>query len=275
MEKMLQELANALRGQKATATFACGGTIRSTPEAPSTFMFYEDKAGQTHRINFPASEEAMEKLSKDCDQATFGVGTVETLDTEYRSAWKLDSSKFLTSFTPLHGKVLEVVRQLLFPGNISESSISAELYKLNVSHLWFLSCSNFQIYKGPHDRFKPHVDTPRADNQFGSLVVCLPCAHTGGELVIRHDGREVMFDWSGNSQQIQWAAFYSDCEHEVLPVTSGYRITITYNLYFNTENPATSSGDYDFRSLPLYDILWEYLHLENFMPDGKIITKIC
>lgn len=134
MENLLQELANALHGQKATATFACGGTIRPTHEEQSTFMFYEDKAGQTHRIDFPATEEVMEKLSKDCDQATFGVGSVEMLDTEYRSAWKLDSSKFLISFTPLQGNVLEVLRQLLFPGNITESSISAELYKLNVNH---------------------------------------------------------------------------------------------------------------------------------------------
>jgi hypothetical protein len=38
---------------------------------------------------------------------------------------------------------------------------------------------------------------------------------------------------AGSSQQLeslQWAAFYSDSEHEVLPVTDGYRITLTYNL---------------------------------------------
>lgn len=133
MKNLLQELANALDGQKAIATFACGGVIKHKTETTSTFMFYEDKVGQTHRIDFPAAKEAMEKLSKTCDQATFGVGTVETLDTEYRSAWKLDNSKFLTSFSPLQENILEVVKQLLFPGNITESSISAELYKLNVT----------------------------------------------------------------------------------------------------------------------------------------------
>jgi hypothetical protein len=29
---------------------------------------------------------------------------------------------------------------------------------------------------------------------------------------------------------LTWAAFYSDSKHEVLPVESGYRITLTYNL---------------------------------------------
>ena len=135
MERMLQGLSKALDGHKTTSIFACGGTIRPTTETltfPPTFLFYEDKTGQIHRINFPASEEAVEQLSRNCDQATFGVGSVETLDVEYRSAWKLDSSNFLTSFTPLQGNVLEVVRQLLFPGAISDSSIIAELYKLNV-----------------------------------------------------------------------------------------------------------------------------------------------
>lgn len=106
-------------------------------------------------------------------------------------------------------------------------------------------------------------------------MVCLPCAHDGGELLVRHDDREVMFDWSGNNQYIQWAAFYSDCEHEVLPVTSGYRITVTYNLYFSDEIPTASPNNYDFRSLPLYDMLWDYLHRDDFLPDGKIITEIC
>ena len=36
-----------------------------------------------------------------------------------------------------------------------------------------------QIYAGPSDMFKAHVDTPRSQNQFGSLVVCLPCPHEG------------------------------------------------------------------------------------------------
>jgi hypothetical protein len=32
-------------------------------------------------------------------------------------------------------------------------------------------------------------------------------------------------------QSIQWAAFYSDCEHEVKEVKTGHRITLAYRLY--------------------------------------------
>ncbi len=78
---------------------------------------------------------------------------------------------------------------------------------------------------------------------FGSLVVCLPSEFTGGALVTRHLGRQVMFDWS-SSATTHWAAFYSDVEHEVLPVTSGHRITLTYNLYqLSPIRGATDSND--------------------------------
>ena len=47
-----------------------------------------------------------------------------------------------------------------------------------------------------------------------------------------HQGQETICDWSAKKgEAIQLAAFYSDCEHEVLEVISGYRITLTYNLY--------------------------------------------
>ena len=129
--------------------------------------------------------------------------------------------------------------------------------------------SNSQIYKGPHDKFKPHVDTPRAENHFGSLVVCLPSAHRGGELAVRHDGRETKFDWSKNSTTMQWAAFYSDCEHEVLPVTEGYRITLTYNLYYNKHgHQIPASRNWQGSTLPLYHIFSEVLQSKNFMTNG-------
>ncbi len=38
------------------------------------------------------------------------------------------------------------------------------------------------------DFFKSHIDTPRAANMFGSLIVTLPAAHAGGALVLRHGG---------------------------------------------------------------------------------------
>ena len=76
--------------------------------------------------------------------------------------------------------------------------------------------------------FKPHADSPCGDEMIGTLVLCLPSPHKGGELCVSHDGLEHVFDFSnhsGDKSKIQWAAFYSDCIHEVKPVLEGHRVT--------------------------------------------------
>lgn len=74
---------------------------------------------------------------------------------------------------------------------------------------------------------------------FGSLVIVLPTTHSGGSLTFRHGNVKFDFDSAKavssstpSSPCIAFAAFYSDVEHTVTPVLSGYRVTVTYNLYF-------------------------------------------
>jgi hypothetical protein len=85
--------------------------------------------------------------------------------------------------------------------------------------------------------------------------------------VVRHGGREVKYDWGQDAQHVQWAAFYSDCEHEVLPVTSGFRVTLTYNLYYYERDALNTQSLAPF-SLPLNGILAEALQSESFMTAG-------
>ena len=87
------------------------------------------------------------------------------------------------------------------------------------------------VYSGPTGCFKAHVGTPHGGNMFGSLVVCLPSQFTGGSLVTRQQGQEIDYDWSSPAndpvQNIQWAAFFSDVEHEILPIADGHRTRMT------------------------------------------------
>ncbi|KAK5171276.1 uncharacterized protein LTR77_004420 [Saxophila tyrrhenica] len=142
-------------------------------------------------------------------------------------------------------------RRMLSRGN------RAELYKLNV-------CS------GPSGMFKAHVDTPRSDMQTGSLVVCLPVPFEGGALAVRHSGREVVYKWGIDKPAIRWAAFYSDCQHEVLEVTSGHRVTLTYNLFLapGTGLLTGAMKCLDPPSLPLYGHLRKALTTKQFFPKG-------
>ena len=81
---------------------------------------------------------------------------------------------------------------------------------------------------------------------FGSLVVVFPTPHEGGALLLRHRGHEWTFD-SGqvlaavDQPAIGYVAFFSDIEHEVAPVTSGHRVTLTYNLFFDGDGPVSEN----------------------------------
>jgi hypothetical protein len=81
---------------------------------------------------------------------------------------------------------------------------------------------------------------------FGSLVIVFPTPHEGGALLLRHRGHEWTFD-SGQElaaerqPTIGYVAFFSDIEHEVTPVISGHRITLTYNLYFDDDGPVSAN----------------------------------
>ena len=119
-----------------------------------------------------------------------------------------------------HHSMLEAVRQLLLRKGRTVGKVTAKLHALNMY--------------GPGGFFRRHQDTPRGDPHFvGSLVVCLPVAHTGGGLRIQHSGRSVVYSWGEGAAagRVQWVAFLSGCEHEVLPVEAGHRVTLEYQLY--------------------------------------------
>ena len=94
----------------------------------------------------------------------------------------------------------------------------------------------------------------------------------GGTLVVRHGGREVRFDWSKKANSVQWAAFFSDCEHEVLEVVGGHRVTLTYNLHWKRSGPslmATHLSALDQTSLHFYVALKKLVECPSFLPEGK------
>ena len=83
---------------------------------------------------------------------------------------------------------------------------------------------------------------------FGSLVVTFPTPHEGGALLLRHRGQEWTFDSASvlaaaQPSSVAYAAFFSDIEHEVIPVTSGYRVTLTYSLFFD-DHKRVSAKDF-------------------------------
>ncbi|KGO55244.1 Oxoglutarate/iron-dependent dioxygenase [Penicillium expansum] len=293
-KEVCHQLEAFVVGKKASASFVCGGLVPNDTKStagstsaqtisvspPVRICWRTDGDNIPRVLTLPldlnadskSAPDDLHKLVVDCDPASFGKGQKDVIDPQYRKAGKLEPHHFFTSFHPSDFGILQNVEQILLPNFNTKSQnslpfrkLSSELYKLNV-------------YSGPSGLFRQHVDTPRSQNQIGSLVVCLPSHFKGGNLVVRHEGKQVVFDWSYQSTStIQWAAFYSDCEHEIKTITEGERITLTYNLYV-TEPVGGSippSLIVDPKSLSLHSFLKELFIEPSFMKEGGAFGFYC
>jgi hypothetical protein len=284
---VLENLRLSVTGAKADASFCCGGSVAIQPFAantvivdskaasPPVILHWDQPDGGPGRMVFgdektssAESQAHIRNMCNSCQAATFGRQGQDVYDATYREALKLEPSQFTTNFHPHDYGILDDLAQILLPSYLGGDrededllGVHAELYKLNV-------------YSAPSGIFKSHVDTPRSDNQFGSLVVCLPASHEGGNLVIRHNSRVANYDWS-SSKEIEWAAFYSDCEHEVLQVTQGHRITLTYNLTFVYSRGLPPKIPTHVYKTPLYNDLQAALERPGFMAKGGILGFAC
>ena len=93
------------------------------------------------------------------------------------------------------------------------------------------------------DFFLPHRDTEKEKGMFATLILQLPSRFTGGELVVRHNGREYVHRSSDQaSYGCRFAVHYADVEHEVKPVTSGRRVAAIYNLVWTGARAPTSDN---------------------------------
>lgn len=62
----------------------------------------------------------------------------------------------------------------------------------------------------------------------GTLVVMLPGDAKGGVLEVERSGTTTMDRSSKTS--LSFGTCFADCRHQVKPVTSGYRVVLTWNL---------------------------------------------
>ena len=150
------------------------------------------------------------------DPAPYGRGEQTVVDPAVRRCWQIGPDR-----VRIRGRrwaqTLEMILARIAEGLGVDAPITAEFYKL--------------LLYDQGSFFIGHRDTEKTSGMFATLVVALPSSFAGGELVVRHKGREVRLDLCCNDPaEAAFAAFYADCVHEVLPVTKGYRLTLVYNL---------------------------------------------
>ncbi len=177
-------------------------------------------------LSFPIPRPQIEAMVQHASKAPYGRGEETIIDTSVRNVWqiapaavKISGKSWETSFADILSKVAAGL-------GCQDAKVSPELYKLLV-----------------YDRsgfFLAHRDTEKTAGMFGTLVVTLPSSYRGGALRIRHADREVTVDTNATEpSEIGFAAFYADCEHEVLPVEEGNRVCLVYNLI---QQPAKSGN---------------------------------
>ncbi|XP_038068086.1 uncharacterized protein LOC119737665 isoform X2 [Patiria miniata] len=241
--RSMLNLVDSLERMAKPRAFCCGGWVElMQKDAGARLQMHADKQNE---FGWPITQLPVEELLEYCTPAPYG--DLEKQETVYnpnvRLASECQASKFKFARKPdpkpksrrrkkmeahppqvlLDYKLnfLPIIRRKVSSTLANEKDVTLQCYKLNVY--------------GIGGFFSAHVDTPvDAARMIGTVVVCLPCPHTGGELIVKHKGvkEEFLFaNLSADQGKIQWAAFYSDCVHEILPVKSGHRITVTYNIF--------------------------------------------
>ncbi|KAF8644501.1 hypothetical protein AX16_008425 [Volvariella volvacea WC 439] len=243
-------------------------------------------------VNFGnAQDDHLRELSDACSPAPFGLDGKNVYDETYRKARKMNPEDFTINFSPDRHGIKSLVNDALVK---MDAPIRVELYKLNVYGELFdpgvhLYGTLTPIVSDKGSFFKAHKDTPRGPDMFGSLVVILPTQHTGGQLLLRHEDQQWTIDpveqlreagptsgsadSSSNTINVAYVAFYGDIEHEVLPIESGYRVTLTYNLYYDkTKEIDTNAATLVTRGPPnlgtFKDILSTLIAEESVLPHG-------
>ncbi|MBI1830050.1 MAG: 2OG-Fe(II) oxygenase [Planctomycetes bacterium] len=212
MEKSLsQKLVNALREIDRPDAFCVHGSVPAV--LPGL------KIRGVGAISLPLSPAQAKAIKACCRQAPYGKGTETIVDTTVRNVWHLAPTRFSLTNPAWKDFLAEVIGIVQEEMGLQKEKLEARLYDLLLYE------------KGSF--FLPHKDGEKHDRMVATLVIVLPSDHEGGELIVRHDGREEVVDFCGAGQnpfEIQIAAFYADCEHEVRPVRKGYRLCLIYNL---------------------------------------------
>jgi hypothetical protein len=178
-------------------------------------------------VSLPVRAPLAKKLIAVARSAMFGRGEETLTDTSVRDTWELTPDQITLGgpgWTALMDRALEHFRDEL--GLPQTSRLRAELHSM--------------LVYGKGQFFLPHQDSEKDDAMVGTLVMSLPSAHTGGELVIDHAGESTAY--RASKEELTFVAFYADCRHQVTPVRSGYRSTLTFNLLADTETSPPETG---------------------------------
>ncbi|MCC5906740.1 MAG: 2OG-Fe(II) oxygenase [Balneolaceae bacterium] len=209
MDKLKKEISDCLQNLKGSGKFASVNT--------TGFVLPGLNIEGAGEISFPVNEMQAERLIQSAKKAPFGKGSETLLDTDVRNTWEIDAEKLHFDNPVWQDFLNDIIENVQIDLGIEDYSMKANLYKL-------------LIYE-EGGFFLKHKDSEKEKGMFGTLILSLPSKFSGGELVIEFEKEQVVADFSrAGLYKTGYAAFYADCDHEVKPLKSGYRICLVYNL---------------------------------------------
>lgn len=179
-------------------------------------------------IALPLDKHFAGEVKKHARQAPYGKGTQTLVDTDVRLVWEIDADQVALANPDWPSAVKRLLQTVQVELGLADQKLEAHLYKLLL-----YETGSF---------FLDHRDGEKLERMVATLVIALPSAHEGGQLIVRHEGNESVVDFGPKSRfETQFAAFYADCEHAILPVTSGFRLALVYNLTLAKSAPAIAA----------------------------------
>ncbi len=246
MNNINEKILNCLKDVKGSGKFV---TAHSVP-----FLFPGLVIEDIGELSYPINEVQAKALISVAHKAPFGKGSETLLDNNVRSAWEINADKLTfqgKQWSTFLDKILANIKPDL---GIEDYAISAHLYKMLIYE------------KG--DFFLPHKDSEKEKGMFGTLTIVFPCRHTGGELVVSFDNKEEVVNFAKDSSdyKISYAAFYADCDHEIKPVTAGYRVCLVYNLIREKAGKKIEPATVEKHATQLAKIIKEHEQSGNIKP---------
>ena len=177
-------------------------------------------------LSFPVPEAQVRALIATAERAPYGKGPDTLVDTSIRDCRQIGPERIRLA----GGAWPETFARILAA---AASGLGCPLDRLD-AHLYKLL-----VYERG-GFFSAHRDTEKADGMIATLSISLPVEGDGGELLVRHRGREVAVDMNVEEpSELAFAAFYADCSHEIRPVVAGHRLSLVFNLCLRPGDKAT------------------------------------
>lgn len=204
------------------------------------------------KLKFPLVKKTIKSLIDIAKPAKFGWRDKTLLNRRIRDVWEISANQLTITgdeWKKNFASILEQVKDDL--GLQQHATLKPSLH-------------NLLIYERGQF-FSPHQDSEKLKGMIASLVVILPSEHSGGSLVLDHQGVKKIFETKPeNLEQLTYIAFYADCHHEVKPVSDGYRIALTYNLVFQESKNKKSDNTIKEPSIqPLIASITDYFSSKN------------